>query len=398
MSTVGPILQGLDVSAIRLYCINLPKSKDRRRAMQHVFNSLVPLRTHFVRAYSPMDTEFKKLKKSRHVDKKYNPRCYCVVKHNGRCTKHRVRALRDVEIAISMSHHHAYKKILRNKDKLAIVCEDDVIVLPNLVQILGRLFRNDSTLRNKLFSNHPTILFFGGGSNNPGLIKDRPDQFSVRDNPNGVYSNYCYLLNAAGARLLDKRMYPIIRPEDSYKRHLIGMGVLTSYQIVPSVVAELSAGVNAQAIYSRLSKPATRKAFENSVNRTPGQRAVNSDLIGRIVRPSVHSTAHTKPHSTHTKPHSAYSARIKQHNTPRHHNNSQIITFRDNAQVRAKIVPRVVMGNEILHSIGPKTKKTIRSEPKSKHTTPKHKKAKARQRHLKKRMIAGTGKIRIGSR
>jgi hypothetical protein len=88
----------------------------------------------------------------------------------------------------------------------------------------------------------------------------------LKSSENGVYSNYAYILNNAGAQVLKKNAFPINRPDDSYKRYLIAKNKLVAYQIVPSLVAELSSGVNSPAIYNRLSKKTSIEALERCLN------------------------------------------------------------------------------------------------------------------------------------
>ncbi len=353
--------------------------------MESVFKTLPEgIKTHFVRAYSPMDPEFKKLKKGPRVDRRFNPRCYCTTK--GRCTKHRPRALRDVEIAISMSHHHAYRRIVRSKDKLAVVTEDDVIILPNLVAILETLCTTNPKVAEQLLSNTPMILFFGGSNNNPGLTKTDPSVFSLKHLRNGIYSNYCYLLNAAGARLLDKRIYPIERPDDSYKRYLIGTNALSCYQIVPSIVAELSSGVNARAVFSRLSKQGTHVALERSMARETGTCVpVLSNTMHEHEREHEHEQVHKPKHalsqdqSHHVK--DSDGSAVHEHHHHQHHQHQHQHQHQHHKDSKIRIIPfvaplsvtstisslpkeRVIASSHhhsVIRSIGPKT----RAKPKS---------------------------------
>ena len=128
---------------------------------------------------------------------------------------------------------------------LAVVCEDDIIFHKDFMWQLQHL------VLAKLNDDQPVVVFLGGHNDNPGL---QLTQFSLVPSPHGSYSNYGYVLNLAAARVLQANFWPITRPEDSYKRYLIAQGLLQAYQVKPSLVAELSSGVNLPAIYSRLSR------------------------------------------------------------------------------------------------------------------------------------------------
>ena len=244
-----------------IYCINLPNSKERRNAMTIIFDEMKIYPT-FLRAISPMDRSFHKLKKSGNVDTGWSPRCFCLDNNGSLCNRHVARQLREVEIAISMSHLHVYEKIIKNNDIMALVCEDDIILMPNTMEILSEIL---NPLLPDLRSDKPIIVFAGGAKNNPNLKISDPSNFTIKPS-NGVYSNYAYILNKAAAIILKKYAYPISKPDDSYKRYLIGKKKITAYQIIPSIVAELSSGINARPIYNRLSKETSLNALEKSIS------------------------------------------------------------------------------------------------------------------------------------
>jgi GR25 family glycosyltransferase involved in LPS biosynthesis len=202
----------------------------------------------FVDAISPEDKNFKKDKR-KHVNPHFVKRCYCIDK----CT-HPPRQLRDTEIAICFSHNKVYKKILEQDDRVSMIIEDDIVFHKDFLSILESLFTED--LVNTLHGDNPVIIFCGG-KNNPHLsIKDN---FKCELSESGIYSNYCYIVNKEACKTLKKYAYPISRPDDSYKRYLIGQNKLQSYVIKPSLIGELSAGVNLPSKYDRFSKQGVRK-------------------------------------------------------------------------------------------------------------------------------------------
>ena len=225
-----------------IFCINLPESKDRRTAITQEFQKHdMTNKVVWISATRPDDLS---AYEKNNYDRKSGPRCYCLNKCG-----HRYRKLRLVEVAIAISHRQVYQKIVDQDLDLVMVVEDDIVFHSEFNQILDRLL-NKSIIAN-LLSEQPWIVFLGGRSNNPGLIKN--NQKIVVDQI-GSYSNYAYILNHAGAQLLLDNFFPIMRPEDGYKRYLIGAGQLNCYQVSPSLIGELSAGVNQPAKFTRLSR------------------------------------------------------------------------------------------------------------------------------------------------
>lgn len=251
------------INSLKIYCINLPASTLRKKNFLDSFNLLKDndtLSLSFVTAFSPKDSLFKKIKNNpkKVINNKILPRCYCIADV---CNNHYSRLLREVEIAISMSHLRSYKRLLKHNDKIAFICEDDIIFIPNMLDILKKVLHSIYDL---LMSETPIIIFCGDNSNNNNqnlAIRD-PSKFSLVLSETGVYSNYAYIINKAAAYTLKHNVYPISRPDDSYKRYLICKGIIKAYQIVPSIIAELSSGVNSPAIYNRLSKEATLEGLK----------------------------------------------------------------------------------------------------------------------------------------
>jgi GR25 family glycosyltransferase involved in LPS biosynthesis len=259
-----------------IYCINLPQSVDRKEKMDEIFekHDTKPI---YVPAISPLDDEFKRVNnKISHDPKK---RCYCL-----KDCKHICRPLRQTEIAISLSHLKTYRTMLENDDRIAMVIEDDVVFVKTVHKILGYLI--DKGLLDKLRTRDPVIIFCGA-KDNPGLSIENKREYRMIHAKSGYYSNYCYILNSAAAKVLIDNFFPITRPEDSYKRYLIGSAKIKSYRITPSLVGELSAGVNMKAQFTRFSTNISRdrlKSIFNKVKRNQNRRIRNSDSNESIPR------------------------------------------------------------------------------------------------------------------
>jgi len=235
-----------------IYCINLESCKDRKEHMKKEFKRN-NFNANFVNAIHPGHSEHKKkYHNPKFTDQSWNtPRCYCVNK----CT-HRARKLRTTEVAISLSHHHIYQKIVKNNDKWALVCEDDLIFIDNFCEIINKAVPKE--IWNE-YNTRPIIIFLGA-RDNYHLKINQPENFEFVNLQNGTYSNYCYILNNSCAQHYIKKFFPISRPEDSFKRYWIGKNYIHSYKIKPSLVAELSAGTNMKSIYNRW-----------SLHQTPGK-------------------------------------------------------------------------------------------------------------------------------
>ena len=227
-----------------IYCINLETSSDRKAHMKKQFKKH-NLRATFVSAVHPKTKEYSNhIKNLSRVDSGLDRRCFCLKE-----CQHKKRKLRPSEIAISLSHYHVYRKMIRNNDYWALVCEDDVVFVKNFVNIINR-----SIPLEIWEDNTPHIIMCGGAVDNYGLKKNEVDRFRLVGMTSGCYSNYCYFVNFYAAQALLKHFFPIKRPEDSFKRHLIWRKKITCHRIQPAVVAELSAGRNLPPVYKRLSR------------------------------------------------------------------------------------------------------------------------------------------------
>lgn len=243
------------------YCLNLPSYNDRKNNMikqLQKFSPIIPYK--FINGVQPGDKTFNNIIKSKDkVDTTATqPRCYCIKK----CTHNR-KKLRPTEIAISLSHLKIYKQAYLEKYQWILVCEDDTIFIDNFLEILNKTI--PETVIN---TEDPTIIFLGR-PDNPGLKISDPTRFKLKEAPIGLYSNYAYIVNYPGLKILIKKFFPIWKPEDGYKRLLVCQEKIKGWQIRPSPVAELSSGINAKSQYTRLSKLFTLpKGNNNDNNKT----------------------------------------------------------------------------------------------------------------------------------
>jgi GR25 family glycosyltransferase involved in LPS biosynthesis len=283
ISRVGKVCGILEVD--KIYCINLQSCKERKDHMKKEFlkNNF---NATFVNAIHPRHTEHKrKYTNPKFVDQGWlQPRCYCVQQGCG----HRPRKLRSTEVAISLSHNNIYLNIVNNNIKWSLVCEDDLIFANNFCDIVNSLVPSeiwnhqsyklsddpDNIIEQESPSERPIIIFLGGARDNMGLEKTNVSQFKLKRMPNGVYSNYCYLINLEAAKFFSRKFYPITRPEDSFKRYWISKGRIDCYRVNPSIIAELSAGTNMPSIYNRwsLGKVAPGTAGEPSKEYKPVEK------------------------------------------------------------------------------------------------------------------------------
>lgn len=249
----------------KIYCINLESCKERKDHMKKEF-SKNQFNATFINAIHPRHSEHrKKYINPKFVDQGWNqPRCYCIQK----CV-HRQRKLRATEVAISLSHNNIYSNIVNNKYKWSMVCEDDLVFCKGFCDIVNTMVPSEvwkhhayqiteeekdrEDLANAESGERPIIIFLGGANDNMRLEKTSVDLFKFIRMSRGIYSNYCYLINLEAARFFSRKFYPIVRPEDSFKRYWISKGRLDCYRISPSIIAELSAGTNMPAIYNRWS-------------------------------------------------------------------------------------------------------------------------------------------------
>lgn len=249
-----------------IYCINLPSSKERKRHMKKEFKK-IQVNPIFISAISPMDSNYKQNKR-RFLNPEIRRRCYCVKKCN-----HKARSLREGEIAICLSHYKTYKKIVENGDKISLVVEDDVVFHKRFQELIDHIF-NKLKFKDILLGDKPVVVFCGG-RNNPKLAINDPEKYNYYLTKNGFYSNYCCILNKSAASILKKRAVPIARPDDSFKRNLIWHKKILGYHIRPSLVGELSAGINLPPVYARFSKNSSKIQFIKTMNNPIRKKGKN---------------------------------------------------------------------------------------------------------------------------
>jgi len=239
-----------------IYCINLDACIDRKRNIENEFKEINSTVT-FITAISPLHKEYTALHKTNKVDKGVHYRCYCLEE-----CKHYPRKLRETEIAISMSHYKAYHKMVEDNVQLGLIIEDDIQFHSDVIEIIKHMYTEIEKCMLE-----PCIIFCGG-RNNPNLSINDLNKFQLIPKTTGVYSNYCYIINNSGAKKLVKHFYPINRPEDSYKRYIISKDILKCYHLIPSIVSELSAGINAKPVFDRLSKKESIVSFQKALATT----------------------------------------------------------------------------------------------------------------------------------
>jgi GR25 family glycosyltransferase involved in LPS biosynthesis len=262
-----------------VFCINLESSKDRREHMKEEFKKL-GVTYSFINAIHPQtNTYISHIKNPKLVDTGVNRRCYCT----SECP-HRGRKLRPTEVAISLSHYAVYHKIIKNHYYWSLVCEDDISFIKNFPELINKVIP-----LNIIESDKPIIIFCGGANDNHNLMKTDPNLFNIINLRNGCYSNYCYLINYHAANILAKNMWPIKRPEDSAKRHIIAKKKIEAYRFQPSIIAELSAGRNMAPIYQRTSTSFT--VPENDLRSKPNPKDMkNYKVIPHKWRKKTHKS------------------------------------------------------------------------------------------------------------
>ncbi len=290
-----------------IYCINLESCKERRNNMKREFKKN-NWNAVFTKAISPRHPEHrKKYGQPKFVDQSWNtPRCYCPEK-----CEHRTRKLRPTEVAICLSHNHVYHNIVKRKHKWTLVCEDDLVFVENFCDILKKCIpdslwqgtteviagnesidhplielQDDKCIPDESTGKLPIIIFLGGARDNPGLKINDPSVFKLFRMRRGNYSNYCYLLNYEAAKFLNRKLYPITRPDDSFKRYWISKGRILCYKLGPSLVAELSAGTNMDAVYNRWSlqkAPPSTKALPEKEYKKKEEKTINSKKTKRLI-------------------------------------------------------------------------------------------------------------------
>jgi GR25 family glycosyltransferase involved in LPS biosynthesis len=220
------------------------------------------------------------------------PRCFCVDEgEQGADRKkcmHRRRKMKATEIAICLSHYCVYQDMIKNNLQWAMICEDDIRFSEGFSEMMDVVIGSGKIgggLDDIWVTGEPVMICLGG-RNQPGeetrwKKKAGGGRFKMHRSQKAIYSNYCYLINYAAAELLVEHFWPIVRPEDSYKRWLSNQGLLVSYVIRPSMIQELSAGINSgRPIFHRLSKA-------NNLDMVPEMRGSEEASLGVEVKGGV---------------------------------------------------------------------------------------------------------------
>lgn len=126
----------------------------------------------------------------------------------------------------SVSHFRIYEKIAK-EDPVALVLEDDVIIANNFIDKLNSIRDFIASMNDE-----PTIILLS-----PHFYYNKKDVFPTENNDvkitkvQGGYMASGYIINKAGAQLLEKRLYPIQYIADDWKE-FIKMG-LKLYGVLP---------------------------------------------------------------------------------------------------------------------------------------------------------------------
>lgn len=133
------------------------------------------------------------------------------------------------EVGCCLSHRNVWERIARNKDKLHLICEDDVVVLPDFHRVMSEL----------VVPADCDIMYLGYIHPGADAIGE-----SVSDNVHRVkflFGGYGYMLTSKGVSKLLK-ISPIDRPLDNFLGKLTEDGVMTGYAVVPPIMEQLEYG------------------------------------------------------------------------------------------------------------------------------------------------------------
>jgi len=251
----------------------------------------------FLEAISPQHSMYQKyIKMPGKIDTSFGngPRCFCVDDGEAGADRkkcmHRRRKMKSSEIAICLSHYSVYLDMLRENLSWIMVCEDDIRFSDGFSDVMDRVIgdghgsghgkKNKRRIGDdRIWVSGEPVMVCLGGRNQPGELGR--GNFRIERSQKAIYSNYCYLLNYAAAQLLVDHFWPITRPEDSYKRWLSNRGLLVSYVMRPSMIQELSAGINsARPIFHRLSKA-------SNLSMIPEMRGSQESALGVEVKGGI---------------------------------------------------------------------------------------------------------------
>lgn len=216
---------------IPLYCINLARSRDRRLHMEEQF-SAVGWHARFVRA----------------VDAREDIRPEHLVTQNVLASDAEglLGPITAAEVACFLSHERVWRAVVRDRQPLAVVCEDDI------------RFRKPFLCWDSFSQALPDeadiiYLHYMNRSGNAGALTDpafRPEVASphARFGPHALYQAWScggcqsYCVTLAGAMKLLRLARPIRHPVDGFLARTSAVGLLGTFAVspMPVVLAELA--------------------------------------------------------------------------------------------------------------------------------------------------------------
>ena len=195
---------------IPIIVLNLDRDIER---LEHVKGQLSALNLQFQRFVAT-----DKLTLTEADRKQYSPKLALL-----NCT----RELSDGEIACSLSHIRIWQDIVENNYTLTLILEDDVILMPEIKEVILALqsrsrdydlinfstTAKQTTFGDKISNNHQLTTFKGSAN-----------------------MTSAYLLTLAGAKMLLKKAFPVRMPADAMtgRTHVTG---IKAYGVFPEVAA-----------------------------------------------------------------------------------------------------------------------------------------------------------------
>lgn len=222
---------------MKLYCVNLKRSRDRRSTMTREFGKL-PFEFSFIDAVDG------RLLSERDLNLVYD---------KWRTRFRLGRSLERGEIGCVLSHVEFYRTLLNSQDTVAAVFEDDVTFLPDCLEALKTI---ESFLKKK---KGPCLVEL------PGSSRDLPHDIIGEDQKMVQVSDsmgtYAYALNRAAAELLLKAFTPVRMPIDSYRYLIRKLGL--RYYVFPRIV--LTVNMEVESTIGRKRFFHARSAFHRFV-------------------------------------------------------------------------------------------------------------------------------------
>lgn len=195
-----------------IYLINLPHAEERRRFALRQLAQIgsVPVMVDAV--------DGRHLNLDRLINKGiYNP---------DKANEAFSRQLSMAEIGCSLSHYNMYRKIIEHNDTVALILEDDALLLPDFTEKLLAAYRQLPEGWGILQLNCPCTRY------------ERIGELIVRYDGVGSLpvSSSSYLISRRGAELMLKSALPIRYPADSWIGRGLRWGVDT-YGVVPPIAS-----------------------------------------------------------------------------------------------------------------------------------------------------------------